>query len=185
MWDFGRRTMAFMRDGHHILWCAADARGPQPCLHAMSIVMMAELLHFESVFAEPKGLPSQRGRSHQIRLLPGMELVVVRPYRYAHAQKTELERQCGEMLEHGVIRPSSSAFLAPVLLVKKSNNSWRFCVDYRALNEGIVKDKFSIPVELLDELRGSAFFTKLDLRSSYHRVLMHPDDVDKTAFRTH
>jgi hypothetical protein len=131
--------------------------------------------------------PSARNRCHQIHLHAGTEPVVVRPYRYTHAQKAELERQCAEMLAHGVIRSSSSAFSALELLVKKSNSSWRFYIDYRALNAKTIKDKFLIPIveELLDELRGTAFFTKLDLRSGYHQVLMHEEDIEKTAFRTH
>jgi hypothetical protein len=92
------------------------------------------LQSFDDVFATPQGLPPARACDHRIHLLLNIAPVAVRPYRYPQLQKDELESQCAAMLEQGVIRPSTSAFSVPVLLVKKHDGSCRFCADYRALN---------------------------------------------------
>jgi hypothetical protein len=119
--------------------------------------------------------------------MPGVQPVNVKPYRYSPQQKDEIEKQIKEMLKQGIIQPSHSPFASPVLLVKKKDGSWRFCVDYRHLNAVTVKNRYPMPIvdELLDELAGAQFFTKLDLHSGYHHIRMVPQDESKTAFKTH
>jgi hypothetical protein len=86
--------------------------------------LMDDLLsQFAALFALPQGLPPPCERCHHIQLLLGTEPVAVRPYRYTHHQKEELEQQCAAMLQQGIIRPSSSSFSVLVLLVKKADGS--------------------------------------------------------------
>ncbi|KAL9408472.1 hypothetical protein AB3S75_046939 [Citrus x aurantiifolia] len=146
------------------------------------------LLHtYRNLFLPPTASPPHHTIDHKIHLLPNTTLVNVRPYRYPHFQKNEMEKLIREMLEQGIIRPSQSLFSLPVLLVKKKDGTYRFCVDYRALNAVSIKDKFLIPTidELFDELGGAATFTKLDLRAAYHQIRVHHRDIYKTTFRTH
>ncbi|KAL3685904.1 hypothetical protein R1sor_003926 [Riccia sorocarpa] len=90
------------------------------------------------------------------------------------------------MLEKGFIQPSVSPYEAPVLFVKKKDGSLRMCIDYRALNQQTVKNKYPLPRmdDLFDQLRGARYFTKLDLRSGYNQIRIADEDVPRTAFRT-
>ena len=148
-----------MLDDHICSMDTTEAAIPQP---------IQQLIDANAdLFAEPSSLPPRRDADHHIPLLPGAQPVNVRPYRYSPAQKSEIENQVKEMLQNGIIRVSSSPFASLVLLVKKKDGTWRFCVDYRHLNAITVKNKQPLPIvdELLDELAGAVWFTKLDFRS--------------------
>jgi len=141
----------------------------------------------EGFFEETKHLPPNREIDHKIPIKVGIDPNNVRSYRHPHLLKTEIEKQVEEMLKTRIIRANNSPYSSPLILVKKKDDSWRFCVDYRALNKATIPDKFPITVidELLDELFGAHYFSKVDLRAANHQIRMHESNIQKTTFRTH
>ncbi|GJT11056.1 putative reverse transcriptase domain-containing protein [Tanacetum coccineum] len=142
---------------------------------------------FPEVFPDDlSGLPPIREIEFRIELIPGATPVAKSPYRLAPSELEELSGQLKELQDKGFIRPSSSPWGAPVLFVKKKDGSFRMCIDYRELNKLTVKNRYPLPRidDLFDQLQGSQFFSKIDLRSGYHQLRVHEDDIPKTAFRT-
>ena len=145
------------------------------------------LQEYAGIFEEPKTLLPHRSHDHRIILKEGTSPINVRPYRYPPLQKDIIEQTIKEMSETRVVKPSQSPYSSSIVLVKKKDGTWRLCMDYRQLNKHTALDRFPIPMveELLDELCGAAYFSKIDLRSRYWQVRMFPADIPKIAFRTH
>ncbi|GJR78742.1 putative reverse transcriptase domain-containing protein [Tanacetum coccineum] len=143
---------------------------------------------FPEVFPEDlPGLPPTRQVEFQIDLIPGVAPVARTPYRLAPSEMEELSTQLQELSDNGFIRPSSSPWDSVCLSQKKkSNGSFRMCIDYRELNKLTVKNRYPLPRidDLFDQLQGSSVYSKIDLRSGYHRLRVCDEDIPKTAFRT-
>uniref|UniRef100_A0A8R7QM82 Reverse transcriptase domain-containing protein n=1 Tax=Triticum urartu TaxID=4572 RepID=A0A8R7QM82_TRIUA len=120
-------------------------------------------------------------------IVQGAQPVNIRGYRHKPELKMEVERQVAEMLKAALIQKSSIPFSSPIILVKKKDGTWRMCVDYRCLNAMTIISKYPVPVleDILDELSGACWFSKLDLRSGYHQIRLAEGEEYKTAFQTH
>ncbi|KAL1914349.1 uncharacterized protein VTP21DRAFT_8988 [Calcarisporiella thermophila] len=158
-----------------------DAQPPPPEIQGL-------LNEFKDVFPEslPAGLPPQRAVDHRIELIPGTEPPARAPYRMSQPELQELKRQIDELLEKEFIKPSTSPYGAPVIFAPKRDGTLRLCTDYRALNKATIKNRYPLPRidDLLDQLHGAKYFTRIDLRQGYHQIRVASEDTHKTAFRT-
>ena len=111
-----------------------------------------------------------------IELIPGTAPISRRSYRMPPNELAKLKNQIKELLDKGFIQPSSSEWGCSVLFVKKKDKSLRMCVDYRPLNAVTIKNKYPLPrIDILfDQLSKAKVFSKIDLRSGYHQIKIHP-----------
>jgi len=127
---------------------------------------------YQNVFPEDlSGLPPDRDVEFAINLLSGTTSILKAPYRMALTKMKELKIQLQDLLDKGFIRPSISPWGAPILFVKKKDGGIRLCIDYRELNKVTIKNRYPLSQidDLFDQLQGSCIFSKIDLRSGYHR----------------
>ena len=144
------------------------------------------LVEYRDIFASSS---SDLGRTSQVqhRINTGGHPPIRQPVRRVPAAHREQAREgIQDMLQKGIISPSSSPWASPLVLVRKKDGSMRYCVDYRQLNSVTRKDAYPIPRidETLDTLAGSCIFTTLDLLSGYWQVEVQPEDREKTAVCT-
>ncbi|KAK5835966.1 hypothetical protein PVK06_011694 [Gossypium arboreum] len=128
---------------------------------------------FPDVFPEELlGLPPVREVEFGIELVPDTTPILIAPYRMALTELKELKSQLQELTDRGFARPSFSPWGAPVLFVKKKDDTMRMCIDYRRLNKVTIKNKYPLPRidDLFDQLKGATVFSKIDLRSGYYQL---------------
>lgn len=140
---------------------------------------------YKDVFSERTGKIGRTGViQHEIHTRGAP---IRQPYRRQNPFVRQQEQEhVEEMLEQDIIRPSTSPWASPVVMVKKKDGNMRFCVDYRKLNSVTEKDAYPLPRidDTLESLNGSHYFSTLDLKSGYWQVPVREEDRKKTAFRT-
>jgi hypothetical protein len=146
------------------------------------------LRDFDDVFSKESFdvLPEPKPWDHTIELVSGEKPSTCKVYPLSPSEQKELDVFIQENLESGRIRPSKSPMALPVFFIKKKDGSLRLVQDYRALNAITIKNKYPLPLisELITQLRGARYFTKLDVRWGFNNVRMKEGDEWKAAFRT-
>lgn len=141
---------------------------------------------FASCFAFHADQVGRTQLAHHIIDTGNSRPIKQRPYRVSKYERNVIDQQVEEMQKNNIIQPSKSPWASPVVLVKKKDGSWRFCVDYRKVNSVTKKDVYPLPRidDALDSLSGSKYFSSLDLRSGYWQIGIKESDCEKTAFIT-
>ncbi|GJP65712.1 hypothetical protein CLOP_g22576, partial [Closterium sp. NIES-67] len=134
----------------------------------------------------PSGLPPERPQDHKIELEPGAQPTVRTQWRLTQPELQELRNQLDYLWRKGSFGRARHRSQHPILFTPKKDGGLRMCTDYRALNRVTIKSRYPIPHtdELIDNLRGARYFSKIDLRGGYHQIRVFADDCHKTAFRT-
>jgi hypothetical protein len=154
---------------------------------ALQVEDIRVVYDYANVFpAKLPGIPPERDATFEIKLITGMQPIHKAPYWMAPKEQLELKRQLDDLLAKGFIRPSRSPWASPILFVEKKDISKRLCVDYRALNQVTIKNKYPLPriEDLFEQLRGAQVFCKIDLNSGYHQLRIREEDIEKTTFCT-
>jgi hypothetical protein len=165
---------------------------PQTIVNAMiakakEIAEVPIVCEFLDVFPdELPGLPPDRDVEFKIELILGTAPISKRSYRMPPNELAELKTQHSELLQKGLIRPSSYPWGCPAIFVKKKDQSLRMCIDYQPLNAVTIKNKYPLPrIDILfNQLSKAKVFSKIDLRSGYHQIKIRPEDIPKTVFST-
>jgi hypothetical protein len=140
---------------------------------------------FPDVFPDDlPGMPPERAIEFKIELQPGTSPISRAPYKMSREKFAELKIQLKDLLDKGFICPSSSPWGYSALFVSKKDKGLHLCVDYRLLNAVTIKNMYPLPcIDILfDQLAGGQVFSKIDLRSGYHQIKIHDEDIPKMAF---
>jgi len=167
-------------------WCSVSPTAADPEQADLLQHVDALQQHYAGVFAEPSGLPPDRGVAHVIPLLPDSRPPFQRMYRLSPSELQEVQRQITDLLSKQLIEPSTSLFGAPILFVEKKTGDLRMVVDYRALKKITVKNRYPLPRidDLFDKLFEAQYCSCLDTAFGFHQILLKDEDKPKTAFRT-
>jgi hypothetical protein len=168
------KILSFAKSGYYMNQLDASQGSEVQVVNEFPVVFPEEL----------SGMPPDRDIEFVIELKPGTAPIYKTPFTMTTPGLAELKEHIKELLEKGFIYPSSFSWGAPMIFVLKMDGTQRLCVDYRALNEVTVKNKYLLPRidGLFDQLHGTCVFSKIILRSGYQQLKVRECDISKTAF---